>query len=48
MNILKALFTMFIVLVIVKMVLDFLCVGSGNVMEGMENKEEKEEKDERR
>ena len=47
MNILKALFTMFIVLVIVKMVLDFLCVGSGNVMEGMENKEEKEEKDEK-
>ena len=46
MNILKTLFTMFIVLVIAKMILDFLCIGSSNIIEGMENKEKDEEKKE--
>lgn len=39
MNILKTLFTMFVVLVIMKMIFDFLCVGTNNIMEGMKNKD---------
>ena len=38
MNILKTLFTIFIILVIIKMFLDFLSIGSKNIIEGMESK----------
>jgi hypothetical protein len=47
MNILKTLFTMFVVLVIAKMILDFLCIGSNNIMEGMENKKKEEKNEEK-
>ena len=46
MNILKTLFTMFVVLVIAKMIMEFLCIGSNNTMEGMTNKEKEEHKKE--
>ena len=39
MNILKVLFTIFIILVIIKMFLDFLSIGKKNIIEGMESKE---------
>ena len=42
MNILKTLITIFIVLVIAKTILDFICIGSNNILEGMDNKEKKE------
>ena len=38
MNILKTLFTIFIILVIIKMFLDFLSIGNKNIIEGMESK----------
>jgi len=47
MNVLKTLFTIFVILVIVKMSMDFLCIGSKNIIEGMKNKEEKKEKEEK-